>query len=208
MAPKLNWTQSESTAEVNHSWHRLDVTVSAQNSSKILDEIQFRLGSFMGFNGAHNRVALAYTSWEDDDARYAWFSMSGVQGLASRIPNGRLVPVRLWCNKLIGLVCGDTAGRHMLIGQRRWTVTQTSPNTLEVVTEAYERPRGLLNRLGMRLMGRSAQLEVWKAYLGNLATHLSTQFNCPVRMIPGPVVPVEGNPWSPRLPYPPRGGNC
>ena len=204
MPHELNWTPAEGWTDVNHSAHRLDV--SGNLPSNMLDEIKWRLANFFDFNGGHNQVALVCTTWETG-VRYAWFDMSGPAGFMSRFVNGRQVAVRLWCD-IVGIVFGDTVERHMLIGQRRWSVQSTGADSLRIVTEAHERPRGKLNRLGLRLIGKVAQLEVWNAYLQNMDAQLTRDFGSRGTVTASAVQTVRGNPWSPQDPYPLHGGNC
>jgi hypothetical protein len=131
----------------------LNVVTGGNLPLKMLDEIKFRLAHFVDFNGGSNHVADDYIKW-DLGIRYAWFDMRGFPGVPSWLLNGNPVPVQIWCNPA-GMVFGDTADGHMLIGQRRRSVTETSDSALIVITEAYEWPRGIFNWLGMRLMKKS-----------------------------------------------------
>ncbi|MEW5978123.1 MAG: RHS repeat-associated core domain-containing protein, partial [Acidobacteriota bacterium] len=70
-----------------------------------------------------------------------------------------------------------TAGGHPLVGVRKWRVDQLSPNPLDInmVTEAWERPRGIFNRLGESL-GREDQKALWTIYLKNIGAKIKARF--------------------------------
>jgi len=205
--PPLNWTPVERLKNVSQSSHQLNLTTTNNLSPQMLDEIQWRLSNFVDFNGGHNQVALVYTSWEGG-VRYAWFDMRGPASTLSRLVNGSMVPVRLWCEQALRQVVADTAGRHMLIGQRRWSFHAIAANSVTITTEAHERPRGRLNQVGMFLLGKAKQYEVWLAYFENLRRQLKLAFDATGTIVGYGPNTVNGNPWDPKTPYPARGGNC
>jgi len=198
---ELNWNPREAAQEVHHSSHQLNLTTAPNPlPGHMHDEVLFRLSQFFSFNGGHNHIADVCCDWRDG-VHYAYFDMKGLPGFLSAIVNGVVVAVRIWCDRLRG-VHADTTGSHMLIGQRRWAVAIIAPDTLRFTTEAYERPRGLLNRMGSRFVGRHAQQEVWRAYLQNMNADLAKIFATSGAVSTSPVTPVHGNPWSPENPYP------
>ena len=202
--PNTNWTAAAGAREANHSMHFLYLTTPGDIPPKMLDEIKFRLANFVDFNGGANYVANVSINYSSQ-RRYAWFDMRGLPGIPSWLLNGNPVPVQTWCDST-GTVYGDTADRHMLIGQRQWSVKETGPNALVVFTEAYERPRGILNRLGMRRVGKEAQMAVWHAYLSNMNTELTRLFSS-FGTMPHPSIESKPvNPWKPTSSYPHLGG--
>jgi hypothetical protein len=170
----------------------------------LVEYINWLLHDFVCFDGQNNRVATVSSCWKPEGGqriRYVEFDTKGFFGHASRVNNPKFVPVRIWCDWLQRLVVGDTAEKHMLIGQRRWFVHQDAA-AVYVRTEAYERPRGFVNRLGMRIVGRTKQTEVWKEYFENINHEVLKEFNASGTI--GFSVPQEkpGNPWEPSQPYP------
>ena len=80
----------------------------------------------------------------------AKFYTKGLPGLFSGLINPFWVHVRIWTRRSLRLVVADTLGGHMLAGQRRWQAMQgNSKDEIKVTTEAYERPRGWINFVGM-----------------------------------------------------------
>lgn len=197
MPRDLNWTSVERVKSVTHSWHKLGLTEGANAINA--DELYQDLHDFVHFNGGHNHVALVYTSLEGG-VRYALFDMLGPSSWLSWLANPRLVPVRIWCDQRTRTVVADTAEQHMLIGQRRWSV-EWGRSRRRIRTEAYERPRGIINRVGMWLVGRQKQSEIWRAYLENIKASLSKQSVSGSITVSSPEA-VVGNPWEPREPYP------
>jgi hypothetical protein len=67
-----------------------------------------------------------------------------------------------------GVQAAYTAGAHQLQGIRTWNVTATTSG-IQITTEAYERPNGILNRIGGVLLdSASDQQRVWDTYLRNI----------------------------------------
>jgi hypothetical protein len=204
MAPKLNWTPKEIGKKVTHSRQILST---GPLPTKMADEMHWRLANFVNFNGGHNDQITVFVSWENN-IRHAWFGQpGGILGKLSTAINGSMVAVRLWCDKGLHLVVADTEGRHMLVGQRRWSVQKSGRNGLVVSTEAYERGRGLLNRLGMLFAWRH-QVGIWHIYLANIEDQLRTDFNTQGTIAPAMRRFVPTNPWRPVRPYPPKAGSC
>jgi len=99
-----------------------------------------------------------------------------------------------------------TLGNHMLEGVRKWRVeiVSTTPPVLRIETEAYERPRGLLNSIGVHtpFVGRFAQEVVWTKYLNNIARHYSASYNGNAGdvVVTGSTTGSPDNPWRSTLP--------
>jgi hypothetical protein len=202
--PTPNWTPKAAANKTNHSVHVLNLVTPGKVPTKMLEEIKFRLAWFVDFDGGSNSVADVAIKWHKQ-IRYAWFTMRSLPGIPSRLLNGNPVPVQTWCDPA-GMVTGDTADRHMLIGQRRWWVQQISDNALMVATEAYEWPRGKINWLGMRWIGKNAQVALWHAYLSNMNVELTTRFGSTGTVTIAAAQVVPGNPWRPTQAYPHLGG--
>jgi hypothetical protein len=61
----------------------------------------------------------------------------------------------------------------MLVGQRHWFAGE-GDGRLVFGTEAYERPRTILNQIGMAFGARWLQMGIWRAYLHNILDHLQS----------------------------------
>jgi hypothetical protein len=186
---------------VNHSKHKLSATPSV-NVVALADELFLALRDFKYFDGGCNTMAVVYGKHDLNGVCYAMFDTGKFFGWCSSWINPRVVPVRIWCDKNSRKVVGDTAGDHMLIGQRHWWV-EVNSGLIEVLTEAYERPRDWRNRAGMWCAGRRVQLQIWTCYLENILAELLK-----AKASGGAVAPASapskhsGNPWPPKLPYP------
>ena len=74
---------------------------------------------------------------------------------------------------------GVTAGRHQLVGIRKWRVEKLSGEPLDVnlMTGAYEHARGWLNEFGSRHQGgRHDQKMIWTTYLKNIGNKVKDRF--------------------------------
>jgi hypothetical protein len=191
---QLNWTPGELGTTVTHSAVEIEFI---DQSNPLSPYHLFRdLCEFVHFDSGHNHVAQVRLEREADGTIYAMFKMLGVTGFFSWLVNGREVPVRVWCNPNSFTVTGDTAGRHMLIGQRRWSVDAIAAAAKRIRTEAYERPRTFSNRVGMTLSGRHKQLEVWRAYFENIRDFIGHNPLDSTITASSPQE-VSGNPWKP-----------
>ena len=93
---------------------------------------------------------------------------------------------------------------HFLVGVRRWYVMRYSSDSFIIFTEAYERPRGQANYLGVdRLFGREISFSIWDRDLLNVVQFVKN-YNAPSAKWGKPVnqwVPIPGqtnqtgNPW-------------
>jgi hypothetical protein len=211
---ELNYGQGY--GKVSHSHHVMEVRFpdSIPDSiliTKIIEAIYEALKLFEWFNGYLNSTAMtALRSNPLDGTRFILFDARGLFGVLAALINGRYVPVRIWSQRSCCQVTGDTAGTHMLVGQRRWRCALKDSQTpydqprLVVSTEAYDQPRGWLNWIGLKAIGKKKQLEVWNSYLQNIASHLENRFHCSVaKSIQNGMNDVPGdNPWLPAEPYP------
>jgi hypothetical protein len=137
-----------------------------------------------------------------------YFDSLGLFGLLSVLINPPSIPVRVWSRRKDRLVVADTADGHMLKGQRRWRAKRGRNNRIVVSTEAYEHPRNLANRIGMRLMGADRQAEIWTSYFENMRLHyavraISTLVSvAPVDRVALPSPSPPKSPWVPLPNYP------
>ena len=97
-------------------------------------------------------------------------------------------------------VKGTTAGRHQLVGIRKWRVQPLSEKPLDVnlMTHAYEHPRGWLNEFGI-WFARKDQMMIWEIYLKNIGSRVKERFGGEVakevkKEGPIPTGPMP-NPW-------------
>ncbi len=196
----LNWTVAETTKRVAFSRHILRLEYDVSETAPFADPIYTAMRDFRPFDGGHNGTALVYGKRGRNGDYYALFDTKKVFGYLSRLVNPAVVPVRIACDAATREIIGDTAGKHMLIGQRKWSI-HVEPGAIRITTEAYERPRGLFNFLGMLVLGRRFQLRIWAAYLQNIASSvdrfhlLQAHFD-----VDGPHS-VDGNPRQPVKPY-------
>ena len=98
----------------------------------------------------------------------------GMLNTAQRMANPPDVAVRLFSNPEEGFVMGVTLGNHMLVGARRWTVTELVSGELRVETDAWVRCNGELNRIAMQYGGQHMMSVIWRRYLANIG-NASTQ---------------------------------
>ena len=194
---------NEGRGSVTHSRHECSLLLDdVSNLNSANDELFAAMGHFEYFNGRHNDVAIVYLETTSDGQLFARFDALGFVGRLSRIVNGVGVPVRLWRSRSSQTVTGDTAGKHMLVGQRRWSVCRNG-TVLTVVTESYEQPRGFCNLVGFLLCGRGMQLDIWTKYLLNIATWMHRTHRCVHISIPTiDEASPPPNPWQPVEPYP------
>jgi hypothetical protein len=189
----LNWSPIERETITTHSSHFLETEtpLSPHHAEDIFEDLR----NFAHFDGGHNSVAVVYCR-RQDGVEYAMFHTGHVFGLISSFVNDVVVAVRLGCQPGTTEIQGDTCHGHMLVGQRRWRVV-SQPHSTVILTEAFERPHGRINRFGMRLLGRYFVSKIWSSYLRNIQDALD------VRATLGVAEPDEskGNPWEPRDPY-------
>ena len=189
----LNWTLLEKDSVTTHSSHFLETEtpLTPQHAEEIFEDLR----TFAHFDGGQNSVAVVYTR-RIDGVEYAMFHTGHVYGLLSAFVNSVVVAMRIGCQPGQRELQGDTCHGDMLIGQRRWRIV-SQPHSTVIQIEAFERPDGRLNRLGMRLLGRYFHSKVWSSYLRNIQEALD------VRATLGVAEPSEskGNPWEPRDPY-------
>jgi hypothetical protein len=190
---------------VSHNRHVLEVDFDASaDISSVLDTIYEALKTFEWFNWEGN-IALIAPYRDLDGTYYISFNAVGTFGLLSSILNLRWVPVRVWAARSARLVTADTTGRHMLVGQRRWWCDAGTGTTVIISTEAYDQPRGFLNWLGFRLMGKKKQVDVWERYFKYIEAQLVANHGGrnprlkPDLPTPKPRPDVS---WLPRQPYP------
>jgi hypothetical protein len=148
----------------HHTYHQMELVSASITGGQ--DAIYRTLSNFLFFDHDYNNAAIVHT-FTYKGVRYATFDTKGVLGIFSDLINPRKVPVRVRLTELDWCVHADTLGGHMLAGERRWTVISIGDH-LVVATEAYERPRGWLNQLGMSFALKT-QLLIWKVYLQNIA---------------------------------------
>lgn len=168
-----------------------------------LPQVIASLSRFKHFNNGANKWALCQTCLSDNGERFAFFDAQRFFGFLCDLVNPKCVPVRIWTKLDSAEVNGDTAGRHMLIGQRRWKAELRDGESLQIITEAYEAPRGIFNRIGMFLAGRKSQFGIWKAYLLNLLKQFGVRNESqtePTEYIRK--VHAKDCPWTPVMPYP------
>lgn len=169
-----------------------------------MDQIYTDLYNFRFFNGGNNDVATISTKMIDG-TRYGFFDSIGIFGLLSNLINPTEVPVRLWADRSDRTVIADTAGWHMLVGQRRWRVSHVGGTVIEIETETYDYQRDWLNRLGAWGLGESSQTEIWTQYLKNIRDAYVLQDSAvPVGDIRVANENLGGanSPWRPVNPYP------
>jgi hypothetical protein len=91
----------------------------------------------------------------------------------------------------------------MLVGQRRWCCESLNKESIVVYTESYDRPRGILNRLGFRMMGKTKQYEIWVKYLQNIVIQLQNQYGGTGGQLAATVEEANRpDNWKVRYPYP------
>ena len=195
---ELNLTPELASQPADHTELRAVSQLLAPASAQMLNQLYIAFRDFVHFDRHHNTIAVVYGK-HIDGVCHALFDTGSLFGWASSWINPRVVPVRIWCEPGRRLAVGDTAGRHMLAGQRRWRV-ESDGNQLTLATEAYERPRNLLNRIGMRFAGRDVQTQIWTAYLKNICEAHKLE---PALQPTGPTQ-VQETPaaWLPEVPYP------
>ncbi len=189
----LNWTILEKDSATTHSSHFLETEtpLPPQYAEDIFEDLR----NIAHIDGGNNSTAVVYTR-RIDGVEYAMFHTGHAYGLLSAFVNNVIVAMRIGCQPGQRELQGDTCHGHMLIGQRRWRIV-SQPHSTVIPIEAFERPDGRLNRLGMRLLGRYFHSKVWSSYLRNIQDALD------VRATLGVAEPNEskGNPWEPRDPY-------
>jgi hypothetical protein len=204
----LALNRGKESGTLNHTVHKLDLHFPPGTSmAAVEEEVYASLKHFDQFDGDANWLAVS-RSWEKDGIQYIFFDTQGFFGILSDVMNPKLVPVRAWSDSVDRIVVADTAGRHMLVGQRRWQCQQRSKLMFRIVTESYDHPRGFLNKVGM-MVGAWLQMEVWKGYFLNIKAHHEN------RTDGGPQASYtsldngvhtllydQSNPWQPRNPYP------
>jgi len=161
---ELNWGQQ--SGPLNHSSHRLRLTC---DSSVPFAGLFKELWEFRYFDSEGNNIASVYVKETPlkSGKWYAFFDSKGMFGWLSDWFNDSEVPVRIWRHISKRTIVGDTCGKHMLVGQRRWWIEDDGASTVLVKTESYDYARGLVNRLGS-LLGVRLQRHVWINYFKNI----------------------------------------
>jgi RHS repeat-associated protein len=170
-----NWGME--SGDMNHSITRCDFRVCdptkyAQEGDDLRAKLYADLSSFASFNSGNNTTV----SMLNPD--YPGFSINGVVGAMSAIPDSRPFYVRLLRDPKTFTNTAVTLAGHPLVGIRKWWIElvpepQNCCTNVIVFTEAYENDRGLLNQAGRRLGGESAQKGVWDTYCSNLVAGYS-----------------------------------
>lgn len=202
-----NWRKIKRGKCYNHSSHDFTLDFSNRATAADLDEVYDRLKNFDDFNGKTNWVARKRGRMVGDE-KYIYFDSLGLFGLLSVLINPPSIPVRVWSCRQDRRVVADTARGHMLKGQRRWQAKKGKNGRIVVSTEAYEQPRNLVNRIGMKRMGADRQTKVWTSYFENMRLHyasraLSTDVD--VTLVVGVELPAVSPPdleWVPLAEYP------
>jgi len=202
-----NWAKAKPGVCYNHSRHHFSLNFRAGATARNLKDVYVRLKNFSDFNGKTNSVARMRSEMVGN-AKYIYFDSLGLFGLLSVLINPPSIPDRVWSRRKDRLVVADTADGHMLKGQRRWRAKRGRNNRIVVSTEAYEHPRNLANRIGMRLMGADRQAEIWTSYFENMRLHyavraISTLVSvAPVDRVALPSPSPPKSPWVPLPNYP------
>ena len=164
---KPNWGQQ--SGSLNHSRHRLQLIFT---SDAMVDQLFADLWEFRHFGGDNSLASVYIKEWPLGSGMwYAFFDSKGLFGWFSDWINDSEVPVRIWRQISKKLVVGDTCGKHMLVGQRRWWVEKIGDSIVLVKTESYDYARGLLNRIavkGLNIIGVRPQIRVWTDYFKNI----------------------------------------
>jgi hypothetical protein len=162
---ELNWGQQ--SGPLNHSSHELQLTSQSNTSfASLFDE----LWHFQHF-GEGNNLASVYIKElpPRSGTWYAFFDSKGMFGWLSDWINDSEVSVRIWRQLSNKTIVGDTCGKHMLVGQRRWSIKPAGAYSVVVKTESYDYARGWLNRLGSKIGGGiRLQKRVWKDYFKDI----------------------------------------
>lgn len=196
----LNWTEDERGVDMAHTLLEAEAEFAALTPAEDW-QLYRELRDFVHFKPGPHQTALVTGRVDSNGHQYLFFSTGrNFFGFASFLVNGPVVPVRVWCDDHAKLVVGDTAGNHMLIGQRRWTVVAETPTKRVWRTEAYERPSWWMNSFGMRAMGRRRQQQIWSTYFSRILSSLKNTTRTALR--PQPEVKREPSPWEPRQPCP------
>jgi len=169
-----NWRKARSGSCYTYWHHEFTLVFKGGTTTANLEEVYDRLRKFDDFDGKTNRLARKRGKMVRN-ARYIYFESQGFFGLLSALINPPLVPVRLWSHRGNRLVVADTADGHMLKGQRRFQAKADGHGGIVVVTEAYDRPRDVFNRLGLRLMGPDIQSEIWTSYFNNIRLYYASR---------------------------------
>jgi|GEM_PF-4861815 len=150
--------------------HRIEVKCYTGNINEIRQFAYDQIRRFANFDSGTARVRVT-------ESGVAYFDLLGVKGFGSDLINALEVPVYLNFNDEITSLDGQTAGRHQLVGIRRWAVSPISetPPVVLLETSAHERPRGSLNAAGMS-MARRDQVEIWKGYLERTAKAITDKY--------------------------------
>jgi hypothetical protein len=168
--PLLN--DEDGCGDFSHGQHWVELTIDHPlGPEHVLTTIYENLKNFHCFNGGENETAMI-APVTSRGVLYMVFEPFKLFGYLTDIVNGEWVPVRVWSRRATTCVTADTAGRHMLVGQRRWWCVHKG-NTYVIRTESYDRARGIWNWLGFMGVGKDRQYEIWIEYLENLAFELT-----------------------------------
>ena len=203
----LNQVPGKAWGKLNH--HRLGLLSKENTTSPSLGhakDIYEAMKYFKWFNFNRNMTAMTVPATTDDGREFILFDALGLFGFGASLINWRWVPVRVWFHKSKQLITADTTGSHMLVGQRRWSVTASSNGSkLLVTTESYDQPRGFLNWMAFKLLGQRRQTEVWVQYFENVEMHMKRKGFQGFKAMQDVEDLREKNPWQPISPYPPDG---
>jgi hypothetical protein len=174
--------------------HSLEVRCLRANYEEVRRLVYADIREFASFSKPRPNIATA-----DVVNGVAYFDLLGKKGEYSDMPvigNDDKVEVRLTDNG-VDQTRGVTAGRHQLVGIRKWRVEKLSdkPLNVELMTHAYEHARGI-NFLGEIFFdARKDQERAWTTYLKNIASKLmdlyegevgDVRFSGPIPTAPGP----------------------
>ncbi len=190
--------------DVTYSGHMFAVPVAAVgNATRFMDRVYQDLENFTYFNTPGNTVATVRLQ-RQNARQIAYFDGQGFLLNAGDIHNGinGEVPVELLSDPVKRELTGVTLGWHMLVGVRKWDVTQNG-RWIEIRTHAWERPAtfGNFAALGAgRVAGGSLDFQdlVWRQYFNSLSSSL---FGQPLTLATQLVqTSSTSNPWRQQLP--------
>lgn len=164
---KSNLDQARPGSQWHYSKHEMDISISAKDIAEKQKSVEKDFGKFASFGNPKANEAFVTVNGDK-----AFFSLRGPKGYGSvLIGNDEAVAVKITSSKTDDkfIQTAETLGDHQLIGVRKWYVEKVGETRIRVGTEAYEMPRGGLNRIGFKYGGgKESQDNIWKTYLENI----------------------------------------
>jgi RHS repeat-associated protein len=170
LADEQNWSDSNSDWRWHFTRHSTAFTFCGSDSERevVLDQMYADLKSFAHFQPNHSDLDLSEGS-AGLPGRKAVFDTRGTTSGFDFVPDPSFneIEVQMTWDGSRRMVRAMTLNGHPLVGVRRWSVQKDGQSGIEFFTDAWEKPRNLLNGIAVAAVGGTLQDSMWQNYLTN-----------------------------------------